>query len=225
MPPMSDAEVVNKIYELRGKLSEMMEEKIDRALMKYDDITMNMSDKKVILINNRLMIAIDMYLAKYASNSDVTNMLSLLKYEIMADFAAKNVVEVALESDVHTTLVTAVVEAGLVDTLSSDGPFTVFAPVDAAFAKLPAGTVESLLAQESKADLTGILTYHVVAGAYMASDITDGLMLETVNGDSLEFTITDGIVSINGMPTLLTTDITTSNGIVHVINDVLIPGE
>lgn len=113
----------------------------------------------------------------------------------------------------------------MVDTLKSDGPFTVFAPVNVAFAKLPAGTVEGLLAQESKADLINILTYHVVSGVYMASDIRDGLMLRTVNGDALSFTITDGVVSINGMPTLLATDIVTSNGVVHVIDDVLIPGE
>lgn len=225
MPPMSKSEVLNTIYELRGDMDEMMEAKIDTALMKYDMIVADMDDAHVALTNSKLMIAIDMYIEEYEMNSDVVAMLSLLKYEIMADVAATDVVDVALGSDVHTTLVTAVVEAGLVDTLKSDGPFTVFAPINDAFAKLPAGTVESLLAQESKADLTNILTYHVVSGAYMASDITDGLMLETVNGDSLEFTITDGVVSINGMTTLLSTDILTSNGIVHVIDDVLIPGE
>jgi len=223
MPPMSDSEVLDTIYELRGNMDEMMEEKIDMALMKYDTIISSMSEADIMNLNNKLMIAIDMYIEKYMSNTGIVDMLSLLKYEIMADLAAASVVDVALGSDVHTTLVTAVVEAWLVDTLSSDGPFTVFAPINEAFAALPAGTVESLLAQESKADLTNILTYHVVAGAYMASDITDGLMLETVNWGSLEFTIQNGVVMINGMPTLVATDITTSNGIVHVINDVLLP--
>ena len=96
-------------------------------------------------------------------------MLSLLKYEIMlGNLAANDVVDIAIGSDVHSTLVTAVVEAGLVDALKADGPFTVFAPVNDAFAKLPAGTVDSLLAEESKESLTNILTYHVVSGAYMA---------------------------------------------------------
>lgn len=225
MPPMSNAELLETIYDLRANLSEIMEERVDMALMKYANMTENLSEMNATIMDNRIIVAIDNQIEEYADNTEIVDLLSLLKFEIMANLSATNIVEVAIASDVHSTLVTAVVEAGLVDTLASDGPFTVFAPVDNAFAKLPDGTVESLLAQDSKADLTDILTYHVIPGAYMASDISDGLMLETVQGDWIEFTITDGVVYINGMPTLLQTDILTSNGIVHIIDDVLIPGE
>ena len=226
MPPMSIKETASMVYELRAAMDESLEEKVDNGLVKYQLMVMNFTEKERMMMDARIISAIDMLLPKYMDNTDVTHMLNLLKYEIMlGNLAANDVLDIALWSDVHTTLVTAVVEADLVDTLKGDGPFTVFAPVNAAFAKLPAGTVEGLLAQESKADLTDILTYHVVFGVYMAGDIRDGLMLRTVNGEALSFTITDGVVSINGMPTLLATDIVTSNGVVHVIDDVLIPSE
>lgn len=226
MPPMSQKDILTAIFDLRGNMDEMMEGKIDTALMKYMNIVEDLSESKKMLLQNKFMISLDMYIEKYASNDDIVAMLSLLKYEIMlGNLAANDVVDIAIGSDVHSTLVTAVVEAGLVDALKADGPFTVFAPVNDAFAKLPAGTVDSLLAEESKESLTNILTYHVVSGAYMAWDITDGLMLTTLQGESLTFTITDGVVYINGMPTLVATDIVTSNGVVHVINDVLIPAE
>jgi uncharacterized surface protein with fasciclin (FAS1) repeats len=192
MPPMSTAETAEMVYELRAAMDESLEEKVDNGLVKYQLMVMNLSDSERMMMDKNITMAIDSILPKYSSNSDITHMLNLLKYEIMlGNLAANDVVDVAIDSADHTTLVTAVVAAGLVDTLKGDGPFTLFAPVDAAFAKLPAGTVEGLLAQESKADLTNILTYHVVSGAYMASDIRDGLMLRTVNGDALTFTITD----------------------------------
>jgi transforming growth factor-beta-induced protein len=224
MPPMSSLEILSNIYKLRGDMDEVMEDKVDAALIKYGKIINNFSIHEKIQIENRLMMDIDGYIYQYSNNYDIVNMLMLLQYEIMlGNIAANDIVDIALWSNDHTTLVTAVVEAELVDTLKSDGPFTLFAPVNNAFSKLPAGTVEWLLSQESKADLTNILSYHVVAGAYVSSDITDWLMLQTVQGESLEFTISNGVVSINGMPTLVTTDIATSNGIVHVIGDVLIP--
>lgn len=219
MPPMSEDETLSAIFELRGNMSEMMEAKIDAALVKYEDLTADLSDKNMMLLDNKLMIAIDMYIEKYSNNMDIVDMLTLLKLEIMADLDERNVVNVAVNSGMHSTLVGLVLEAELVETLSSDGPFTVFAPTDDAFAKIPNETLESL----SKSDITNILTYHVVPGAYMASDITDGLMLTTVNGDDIEFTIENEMVMINGMPSLLKTDILTSNGIVHVIDDVLMP--
>jgi len=221
MPPMSENEVIENIFNLRANMSEEMESKIDIALKKYEDITEDISDINKENLNNRLYIVIDMYIEDYSNNQDVVNMLSLLKYEIMAGLEERNVVNVAVNSWMHSTLVGLVLEAELVEALSVDGPFTVFAPINEAFAEIPTETLESL----SKDEITDILTYHVVAGAYMASDITDGLMLETLNGDSLEFSIDNGVVSINGMPTLVATDIVSSNGIVHVIDDVLIPGE
>ena len=124
---------------------------------------------------------------------------------------SKTIVENAVEADNVTTLVAAVKAAGLVDTLSSEGPFTVFAPTNSAFAKLPAGTVDTLLMTENKGQLTDILTYHVVAGAFVASDITDGLELTTVQGEKLMFTLVDGKVMINGSATVEIADVKSSN--------------
>ena len=222
MPTMTVSDSIQAVYELRVGMTEADEMKVDKVLAKYADMRKDMWDK----LDARLVSLIDIYMQDNMLSDRMRNMLSLIKYEILSGNTMTNsVVDIAIGSDVHKTLVTAVVEAGLSDTLSSDGPFTVFAPVDSAFVKLPDGTVESLLAEESKASLTNILTYHVVAGAYFASDITDGLMLETVQWDSLEFTIVDWVVNINGMPTLVATDIVWSNWVIHVIGDVLIPTE
>ncbi len=132
------------------------------------------------------------------------------------------VVDIAVGSADHTTLVAAVKAAGLVETLSGAGPFTVFAPTNAAFEKLPKGTVESLLTPEKKADLTGILTYHVVAGSVKAADLTDGQMVKTINGKELKVTIKDGKVMIGGA-NVTAADLVAGNGVVHVIDAVLLP--
>ena len=124
-----------------------------------------------------------------------------------------------------TTLVAAVKAAGLVDTLKSAGPFTVFAPNNAAFAKLPAGTVETLLKTENKGMLADILTYHVVAGRYKSSDLTDGLILTTVEGKKLSFTKKNGKLMINGTTMIETADVISSNGVTHVIDSVLMPSK
>jgi uncharacterized surface protein with fasciclin (FAS1) repeats len=138
------------------------------------------------------------------------------------EVAAPDVVDVAISSPDHTTLVAAVTAAELVETLKGEGPFTVFAPTNAAFDALPAGTVESLLTPEKKADLTSILTYHVVPGSVMAADLTDGQKVTTVQGQELTVTIKDGKVMINGA-TVTTADLAGSNGVVHVIDAVLMP--
>lgn len=133
-----------------------------------------------------------------------------------------NIVETAVSNGSFNTLVAAVKAAGLVETLSGTGPFTVFAPVDAAFAALPAGTVDTLVLPESKATLTGILTYHVVAGKVMSSDLTDGMTATTVNGQPLTIHLTDGKVMVNGAEVIIA-DVDTDNGVVHAINAVLMP--
>jgi uncharacterized surface protein with fasciclin (FAS1) repeats len=135
---------------------------------------------------------------------------------------SKNIVENAAGSADHTTLVTAVKAAGLAETLSGAGPFTVFAPTNAAFDKLPKGTVETLVKPESKAKLTGILTYHVVAGAVKAADLKDGQKVKTLQGEELTVSIKDGVVMINGA-TVTTADAVSSNGVTHVIDAVLMP--
>ncbi len=135
---------------------------------------------------------------------------------------SKNIVENALGSSEHTTLVAAVKAAGLVETLSGAGPFTVFAPTNAAFDKLPKGTVETLVKPENKAKLTGILTYHVVAGAVKAADLKDGQKIKTVQGEELTVSVKEGKVMINGAA-VTTADVISSNGVTHVIDAVLLP--
>lgn len=151
-------------------------------------------------------------------------------------YPSKNIVENAVNSKEHTTLVAAVKAAGLVDTLMSAGPFTVFAPVNEGFAKLPAGTVDTLLKPENKDMLVKVLTYHVVAGNYSAKQLLDLIkegggkaMLKTVEGADLTLTkegkYTIVISDAKGGKSMVTiADVNQSNGVIHVINNVLIPG-
>ena len=134
-----------------------------------------------------------------------------------------DIVDVAVENGNFTTLVAAVQAAGLVDTLKGDGPFTVFAPTDAAFAKLPAGTVENLLKPENKDQLIAILTYHVAPGNYPASALV-GIRgsVPTVQGDMLHVDGRGGSVKVENA-TVVTPDVQASNGIIHVIDTVMIP--
>jgi uncharacterized surface protein with fasciclin (FAS1) repeats len=131
-----------------------------------------------------------------------------------------NIVETAIDAGDFTTLVAAVEAAGLVETLTGEGPFTVFAPTDAAFAALPEGTVEALL--EDIPALTAILTSHVVAGAVMSTDLSDGMMAGTVEGSEITVSLGESVM-IDGA-TVIAADIETTNGIIHVIDTVLIPG-
>ena len=133
-----------------------------------------------------------------------------------------DIIDTAVAAGTFKTLAAAVTAAGLVPTLKGAGPFTVFAPSDEAFAKLPAGTVESLLADIPK--LSAILTYHVLAGKVMAADVMtmDGKTAATVNGALLKITTTGG-VKLNGAVNVVATDIACTNGVIHVINAVLLP--
>jgi uncharacterized surface protein with fasciclin (FAS1) repeats len=133
-----------------------------------------------------------------------------------------NIVETAVANGSFNTLVAAVTAAELVATLSSEGPFTVFAPTDEAFAALPAGTVDTLVQPENKDQLTGILTYHVVAGKVMSGDLSDGMKATTVNGAEITITLADGKVMINDAEVVIA-DVETDNGVIHVINKVMLP--
>jgi uncharacterized surface protein with fasciclin (FAS1) repeats len=149
-------------------------------------------------------------------------------------YPSKNIVENAVNSKDHTTLVAAVKAAGLVATLQSDGPFTVFAPVNKAFEKLPAGTVDTLLKPENKATLTAVLTYHVLAGKYSAADLSDAVKkgggkatFKTVEGEDLTVTqecrkieITD---AKGGKSAVTIADVNQKNGVIHVVDSVLLP--
>ncbi len=139
------------------------------------------------------------------------------------DKAAKaDIVDTAISAGSFNTLVAAVQAAGLVDTLKGEGPFTVMAPTDEAFAKLPAGTVESLLLPENKDQLVAILTYHVIPAKAKAKDALKMGEAPTVQGGTLSFAVVDGQAQVNGV-NIVTTDIMTSNGVIHVIDEVLLP--
>jgi uncharacterized surface protein with fasciclin (FAS1) repeats len=151
-----------------------------------------------------------------------------------AMYPSKTIVENAVNSPIHKTLVAAVKAAGLVDTLNSAGPFTVFAPTDDAFAKLPAGTVETLVKPENKDTLVKILTYHVVAGKISSKELDRMIKkgggkatLKTVQGEDLTATMSDGKIMLTdakgGMATVITADVFQSNGVIHVIDTVLMP--
>ena len=135
----------------------------------------------------------------------------------------KDIVSLAMDTDQLSTLVTAVKEAGLVETLKSDGPFTVFAPTNEAFAALPDGTLESLLKEENRDQLVKILTYHVVPGKVMSSDLQDGMMAETVQGSSVTINLDNGVQVDNA--NVVNADINASNGVVHIIDSVILPEE
>ena len=135
---------------------------------------------------------------------------------------AGTIVDVAAGNADFETLVAAVKAAGLVETLSGEGPFTVFAPTDDAFAKLPAGTLEDLLKPENKDKLVAILTYHVVAGKVAAADVVKLDTATTVNGQAADIEVTGNTVRVDGA-TVTATDIKASNGVIHVIDTVIIP--
>jgi uncharacterized surface protein with fasciclin (FAS1) repeats len=141
---------------------------------------------------------------------------------VQDDVSQKTVVQIAIGSKDHSTLVAAVKAAELVDVLSNTGPFTVFAPINAAFDKLPAGTVEGLLKPEKKDALTDILQYHVSVGVYKPESFQDGQVIGQVNGSNITVNVKDGKVTINGGATIVAS-IPASNGIIHVIDGVLLP--
>lgn len=165
--------------------------------------------KKLGIVTMLMMLVI--------ASSFVPKTTSIHETEVDAD-----IVELAMSQDFLSTLVAAVKAGDLVETLKGDGPFTVFAPTNDAFAKLPAGTVENLLKPENKAQLVKILTYHVVPGKVMAADLKNGQMPKTVEGSSIKVTLMDGKAMINNA-TVTKADIEADNGVVHVIDTVIMP--
>lgn len=138
------------------------------------------------------------------------------------DESQKDVVKIAVGSKDHTTLVAALKQAELVTSLSNAGPFTVFAPTNAAFDKLPAGTVDGLMKDDKKADLQNILQYHVAVAVYKAENMQDGQVINMANGDNITLSVKDGKVVVNGTANIVAS-IPASNGIIHVIDGVLLP--
>ncbi|MCF8379103.1 MAG: fasciclin domain-containing protein [Bacteroidales bacterium] len=142
--------------------------------------------------------------------------------EVSGEKKSKDIVDLAISTDFLSTLVAAVIAGDLVETLKGDGPFTVFAPTNDAFAALPEGTLESLLKPENKDKLVQILTYHVVAGKVMSTDLSDGMKAKTVQGKNINVKISDKGVMIN-QAKVTVADIVASNGVVHVIDQVILP--
>jgi uncharacterized surface protein with fasciclin (FAS1) repeats len=158
-----------------------------------------------------------------ASSADAGNDTPTAGQSAVADdVSQKDIVKVAVGSSAHTTLVTAVKAAELVDVLSNAGPFTVFAPTNEAFDKLPKGTVEDLLKAENKDKLADILQYHVLIGGYPAERFTDGSTIGTASGGSVKISVKDGKVVINDSATIIGT-VSASNGLVHVVDAVVLP--
>ena len=171
--------------------------------------------KKSLINSKKIMVSLVMVLALILS----------LNVMVLADGhggSEMDIIDTALDADDFNTLATALTEAELISTLKGEGPFTVFAPTDAAFAALPEGTLDSLLAD--KEQLTNVLLYHVVSGKVMAEDVLemDGAMVETLLGEEIEISIENGMVYINDSQ-VTTTDIEASNGVIHVIDTVLVP--
>jgi uncharacterized surface protein with fasciclin (FAS1) repeats len=173
--------------------------------------------------------------AALAATTGLVAAPALADHHKAAAKADANIVETAVSTGMHNTLVAAVKAAGLVDTLSSPGPFTVFAPTDAAFAKLPAGTVETLVKPENKGTLTTILTYHAVPGKVTAADLISLInanggkaTITTVQGGQLTAMLDGGKVVITdakgGRTTVAKADVMTSNGVIHVTDGVFLPG-
>lgn len=159
--------------------------------------------------------------SEQASTSNPATSSSAGQSAVVDDQSKKDVVKVAVSSKDHTTLVTALKTAEYVDVLSNAGPFTVFAPTNEAFGKLPAGTVEGLLKPEAKGDLQNILEYHVFVGGISTDLMTDGQILNQANLDNVTIGVKDGKYTVNGATILAS--IPASNGIVHVIDGVLLP--
>lgn len=159
---------------------------------------------------------------KAAKGTTTENNLTGGQEAVKDDESMKDVVKVAVASKDHTTLVAALKQADLVTSLSNAGPFTVFAPTNAAFDKLPAGTVDGLMKDDKKADLQNILQYHVTTSALKADFFKDGQTLGMVNGDNVTISVKDGKVMLNNSATIIAS-IQASNGMVHVIDGVLLP--
>ncbi|MGY8791430.1 MAG: fasciclin domain-containing protein [Pseudomonadales bacterium] len=152
----------------------------------------------------------------------ITSVTSLLMIaSLLSGAPKKDIVDTAIDAGSFTTLVAAIQAAGLVDTLKSEGPFTVFAPTDEAFTALPEGTVETLLLPENKDKLISILTYHVVSGKVLSGDLSNNMMAATVQGGQVQI-MTAGGVTVDGA-NVVTADIETSNGVIHVIDAVILP--
>jgi uncharacterized surface protein with fasciclin (FAS1) repeats len=179
------------------------------------DINQILNPKKTGTVMTLLKSALSVFIA-----------ISILAFAPISDNTENHdhhdIVSMAMNNDDLSTLAAAIEAAGLVETLKGDGPFTVFAPTNAAFEALPEGTLETLLMEENRDQLIEILTYHVVAGEVMSGDLSDGMMAETVEGSSIEISVSDYGVKVDDA-SVVTADVEASNGVIHIIDAVIIP--
>jgi uncharacterized surface protein with fasciclin (FAS1) repeats len=175
---------------------------------------------KVLRTGAFAAIAVAMALTLSACGSDAEETMETTSEQTTEEVAVGTIVDVASGAGNFGTLIAAVTAAELVETLSGEGPFTVFAPTDEAFAALPAGVLDALLLPENKALLVQILTYHVVSGKVMAADVTDS-DVATVEGQTIKLSTADG-VTVNGA-TVVAADVAASNGVIHAIDQVILP--
>jgi transforming growth factor-beta-induced protein len=191
---------------------------LEAETLQAEAVSFSVSDDGA-MINDAIIVATDIE----ASNGVIHVIDAVIlppSMQAQAEAPTPDIVDTAIAADDFNTLVTAVQAAGLVDALKGEGPFTVFAPTDAAFAALPDGTLDSLLADTDA--LSQILLYHVVPGAVMAADVTDGLEPATLQGEAVSFSVSDDGVMIN-QANIVATDIAASNGVIHVIDAVILP--
>ncbi len=205
--PVAFAQTTTKIKEKPGKGAVVKQKTEDgqKVKMKPDNTMMSGSDKMMADPNAGVMVGGAMMMP------------------------SRDIVDNAVLSQDHTTLVAAVKQAGLIETLKGAGPFTVFAPTNAAFAKLPAGALDNLMMADSKPKLSGVLTYHVVPGALRAADLKDGQTLTTVQGQTLTVMKAGSRVMLKDMKggtvSVTTADVISTNGVTHVIDGILLPGQ
>ena len=174
--------------------------------------------------NGQVVVRHSRYVATAVNNNCASSAAHAASTAVAVKPAAADIVDTAVAAGSFNTLVAAVQAAGLVDTLKGNGPFTVFAPTDAAFAKLPKELVADLLKPENKSKLQSILTYHVVPGAVAAADVVKLTSAKTVQGQSVDIAVNDGKVTVDGA-NVIKTDIRTSNGVIHVIDSVILPAD
>jgi uncharacterized surface protein with fasciclin (FAS1) repeats len=181
------------------------------------DLAVKVDMGKVFINESEVLIA------DVQASNGVIHVIDTVLLPPAEEAVSNTIVDIAVADGRFTTLVAAVTAAGLVETLSGEGPFTVFAPTDDAFAALPAGTLDSLLLPENKQQLTDILLYHVVSGKVMAADVVGLTSAPTVLGKDIGISVKDGKVYLNEVVQVIITDIEASNGVIHVIDAVLLP--
>lgn len=231
---LSKSQKIEKAISIKMEINKNDLNLVNETLNKYNNLTKDLNERQQKSLKDRFIYLLDYNINKHKDHNHVSSILKLVKLELetysykwveLWDVKLKssmNIAENAMTTGIHNTLVTAVVEAWLAETLMNAWPFTVFAPIDSAFESLPEWTLENLLNEEWKTTLTSILTYHVLSWIYTAWDLKDWLMLETLQGDKVTFTYNNWEWFIDNAKIILT-DVVSSNWVIHAIDSVIMP--